>query len=191
MNWFKNLGVNEIKKAYHKLAMEWHPDRKRSEGEQAVSEANEMMKAINNAYHAALNAFNGKKYDVNRNGKTEQWTYSYNYKKEQAIIDKLQELVGLEMSEKAEVWLVGTWIWVVNTDKEIDRPLMKQAKMRWHPKRQAWYWRLAKHGAARYNKTRSLKGLASDYGLEIHQTKKRGQDEEKSQARKTQPALVG
>jgi len=189
MKWFTNLNVTEIKKAYHKLVMEWHPDRKMNQGADVISEATQMMQAINSAYHAALEAFNGKKYDVNRDGKTEQWTYYYNAKKEQAVIDKLDELVGLKLSDGAEIWLVGTWIWVVDTDKKIDRPLMKKTKMRWHPKRQAWYWRQAKNSAATFNSKRSLSGLANDYGLEIHKAQKR--DEEESQARKPQPALVG
>lgn len=40
----KNASVDEIKKAYRKLALEWHPDRNKSAG------ANEKFKEINEAY---------------------------------------------------------------------------------------------------------------------------------------------
>jgi hypothetical protein len=165
MEFFTSLmNVDEIKKAYRKLAMKWHPDRNNGS-----NESTEMMKRINNAYHAALKGFHGKTYrPENSTPDQKEWTYYYNQKKEQSVIDKLNELIAHDLSEDAEIWLVGFWIWVVNTNREHDKKFMNESKMRWHTKRNAWYWKPAGKRRSRYNKRESLSGLAAKYGVEIH-----------------------
>lgn len=53
----KNASVDEIKKAYRKLALEWHPDRNKAAG------ANEKFKEINEAYAVVSDPKKRASYD--------------------------------------------------------------------------------------------------------------------------------
>lgn len=53
----KTASVDEIKKAYRKLALEWHPDRNKSAG------ANEKFKEINEAYAVVSDPSKRQQYD--------------------------------------------------------------------------------------------------------------------------------
>eukprot|EP01125_Pyxidicula_operculata_P020929 TRINITY_DN7877_c0_g1_i1.p1 TRINITY_DN7877_c0_g1~~TRINITY_DN7877_c0_g1_i1.p1 ORF type:complete len:550 (-),score=127.07 TRINITY_DN7877_c0_g1_i1:146-1795(-) len=63
-DYYELLGVkktatdSEIKRAYHKLAVKYHPDKNKDEG------AEEMFIAINNAYQILSDPENRKKYDM-------------------------------------------------------------------------------------------------------------------------------
>jgi len=53
----KNASANEIKKAYRKQALEWHPDRNKS------SQAAEKFKEVNEAYEILSNPQKKQTYD--------------------------------------------------------------------------------------------------------------------------------
>ena len=53
----KNASSEEIKKAYRKQALQWHPDRNKSEG------ANEKFKGINKAYEILSDSKKKEAYD--------------------------------------------------------------------------------------------------------------------------------
>lgn len=53
----KSATADEIKRAYRKLALEWHPDRNKSEG------ANDKFKEINEAYEVLSDAKKKQSYD--------------------------------------------------------------------------------------------------------------------------------
>ena len=55
----KTASGKEIKKAYHKLAMEWHPDKK-----QGDKQAEEKFKEISSAYEVLSNSEKRKQYDT-------------------------------------------------------------------------------------------------------------------------------
>lgn len=172
-NYFVNCqDINEIKKTYRNLAMENHPDRG---GDTAT------MQKINEQYHNALNGKHETKF-TGDDGK--EYTYWYNQQKEQSIIDKLDELIALNLSDGSEIWLIGFWIWILDTDKELDYDKLKSAKCRWHSKRKCMYWKPAGKRRSRYNKDASLEDLGHKYGLEIaHKVNK--EKEQSSQMRIT------
>ena len=66
-DYYKVLGITpdasaqEIKKAYRKLAFQYHPDRN-----QATQEANENMQDINEAYATLSDPIKRKEYDIPR-----------------------------------------------------------------------------------------------------------------------------
>ena len=53
----KTASIDEIKKAYRKLALEWHPDRNKSAG------ATERFKEINEAYAVVSDTTKRSQYD--------------------------------------------------------------------------------------------------------------------------------
>lgn len=60
-----SASVQEIKKAYRKLAFQYHPDRNR-----ASQEANEKMQEINEAYATLSDPIKRKEYDIPRGYRT-------------------------------------------------------------------------------------------------------------------------
>jgi len=71
-NYYTRLGItsttslNEIKKAYRKLALELHPDKIRQKGgtEQEIQKATEKFKKIQEAYSVLSDSDTRKKYDI-------------------------------------------------------------------------------------------------------------------------------
>ena len=59
----KNANDKDIKKAYRKLAMKWHPD-KHSHNEDAKKKANRMFREINEAHDILSNPEKRKRYDM-------------------------------------------------------------------------------------------------------------------------------
>ena len=68
-NYYEILGVNknatqdEIKNAYHKLAMKFHPDRHVNDSEEEKKKAEEKFKEISEAYEVLSNEEKRKEYD--------------------------------------------------------------------------------------------------------------------------------
>jgi len=119
--------VAEIKSLYRKLAKEHHPDH---------GGDNRTMQEINDAYHLALEKRNG---ETTTDTEGKEHTYHYGYTVEQAIMDKIAELLALRMPN-VEIELIGWWIWV-HGDTKPHRELLKAAGCEWHSKRTMWYWR--------------------------------------------------
>ena len=87
MSYFSKFhSVEFIKKEYRKLCMANHPDR---------GGDLEAMKVINVEYKEALQRVNGQTTYDNNGG---EHKYYYNEDVEQALIEKIYELLGLNMS---------------------------------------------------------------------------------------------
>ena len=63
-----------------------------------------------------------------------------------------------------EVELIGTWLWVTGNTNDYRKEL-KEIKLRWHSKRQAWYYRKFNYNKTRYSGT-SFDNLRAMYGTE-------------------------
>ena len=59
----KNATEDEIKKAYHKLAIKWHPDKHTNDSEEDKKKAETMFKDIAEAYEVLSNPTEREKYD--------------------------------------------------------------------------------------------------------------------------------
>lgn len=144
--------VEEIKKLWRELAFQHHPDRG---GDLRT------MQEVNGQYHEALKRVN-KTTSTGSDGK--EHTYYYNEETEQAIINKVDELIRAGVLKQAEIFIIGTWIWVTGDTKPIKDVLGKNGcGLTFNGKRSAWFW-TAKPGKSRYNKRASLGDLAAKYG---------------------------
>ena len=149
MDYFTGLNaVTDIKAAYRKLASKNHPDKG---GVTAI------MQEINAQYHEALQNIDGT---VTKGTDGKNHTYSYNHTIEEELIDKINELLALNLSEIV-IALIGTWIWITGETKQ-HKELLKTAKCKWHGKRKCWF--LSTQKKTRYNNKASLSDLASSYG---------------------------
>lgn len=141
----------EVKNRYRSLALQNHPDR---------GGTNEVMKQINAAYHQMLKMLDGY---VNQDVNGKEYTYRYNKTAEQSVMDKVQELLGLDLNG-CTVEIVGTWIWIGGNTKP-HRHILSNAKCVWHRNRKLWYWHPPKPWRTRYNKKMSYTDLRRSYGV--------------------------
>jgi hypothetical protein len=117
--------VAEIKVHYRKLCMVHHPDRG---GDTAV------MQVINAQYHLALSNCDGQNF---RGADNKDHTYRYYRDIEQAVMDKISEIVSVGMIG-VEIMLIGSWIWITGDTRRYAKQLGKNGlKMYRHPKRLA------------------------------------------------------
>ena len=162
MNYFINLSTAaDIKVHYRKLCMVHHPDRG---GDTAV------MQVINAQYHLALSRCDGQAF---KGTDDKQHTYRYYRDIEQAVMDKISEIMSVGMIG-IEIMLIGSWIWITGDTRRYAKQLGKDGlKMRWHPKRLAWYWHLPSKRKYHFNANVDLDDLAASYGYRKFHSDKR------------------
>jgi curved DNA-binding protein CbpA len=114
--YYETLGVSEkatseeLKKAYRKLALKWHPDKFATKNLEEKEQANEKMQEINRAFEILGDEDKRKKYDLGiTDFPSDTPSYQYDYKeevrkqeeklrrKEGEIIDLELEILKLEM----------------------------------------------------------------------------------------------
>jgi len=135
--------VEEAKKLYRKLAMQYHPDRGGN---------TKTMQEVNVEYQQLLESFDGQ-----TDG---DYTYRYDQQKEQQVIDKIYELLALHL-DGVEINLIGLWVWITGDTKQ-HRKVLKDAGCKWHSKRECWYWQ---NGKKRFQSKGNLSELAKKYGV--------------------------
>jgi hypothetical protein len=88
-------------------------------------------------------------------------TYYYNATVEQALMDKIAELIRLHMTD-VNIWLVGSWIWVLGATRPY-KDSLKAMGLWWNGSRKAWSFHLGHWNGG--SSPDSLSGLARSYGL--------------------------
>lgn len=162
LNFFPNVNtVGEVKSLYRELAKLHHPD---------LGGDLEMMKQLNLAYQAKLASLDGQ---TRKGDDGNEYTYHYNSDREQAIMDKLQEILKAGTGKPWHVEIIGLWIWVGNTSRD-DKDLLNKngCKLTWHNKRSKWYWKPYR-GKTRYSK-KPMGHLRQAYGSQRFQTDQTG-----------------
>ena len=153
MRYFDHINTVEFaKREYRRLAMANHPDRG---GDTAI------MQEINSQYHACLKRLDGQ---VSMDETNREHTYRYKQAVEQAVMDKIAELIAAGVAKTCEVLLIGTWVWVTGETKPV-KDVLKRLGCKWHSKRLCWYWENDGY-THRFNRNTSLNGLAAKYGVE-------------------------
>lgn len=111
----KTATQEEIKKAYRKLALKYHPDKWSSKGLDERKKANEKMREINRAYEVLGDEELRKKYDLGETNPTEFDWDSY-YETEKAKINaELEELAA----ERERIRLMSKVIVYMQASNEI------------------------------------------------------------------------
>ena len=140
--------VASIKKEYRRLAHILHPDKGGN---------TEEMQLLNSEYLQALRNVDGTKYSDD--GK--EYVYKYDELKETAIINKIYELLEKQIDKIADIYLIGAWLWITNTNKQ-DREKFKECKLKWSNQRKAWYYHSGKY--RHFGSKAGLASIAKHYG---------------------------
>jgi hypothetical protein len=145
--------VAAMKSLYRLLAMEHHPDHG---GDCKI------MQAINAQYKQGLCRLDGTE---ERGSDGAPHVYRYNEAVEQAVMDKLNELLALRLPG-CDILMIGTWLWIQGETRPV-KDILKAVGLSWHSKRLCWYWKPYEfHG--RYNSRCDLNALAATYGAAFY-----------------------
>ena len=146
--YFNNVNtIEELKKAYRKLAFKHHPDKGGDES---------TMKAINAEYE---NLF--KKLNV-ADGATGESKYNMNDGFRE-MINKIINLDGLEIE------ICGKWVWVSGNTRE-HKDALKEAGFFWASKKKMWYWRPEEAKIRRSTGIKDMDYIRHVYGSETVKT---------------------
>ena len=118
MTYFENVtSIEELKKAYRKLAFKHHPDR---------GGDTEIMKAINAEYERLFKELN----ITNEKGEAK-------YNMDDGFREMINRIINLD---GLEIEICGSWIWVSGNTKE-HKEALKGAGFFWASQKKMWYWR--------------------------------------------------
>ena len=155
MKWFNPTPktCEELKKMYHKLVMQYHPDRKGG--------SNEAMVEINNEYD---NLFARLK-DVHQTATGETYTKETSETPEQFkdIINKLIHFEGIAIE------ICGSWIWITGNTYTY-REQLKEMKIKFSRNKTAWYFHTEKY-RKRGKSSLSMDDIREMFGSEAIETK--------------------
>lgn len=118
---FRNCkNVNEIKSAYRRLALKFHPDKSQDDGK--------MFRELNETYLTYLENWDGVEF--------EDHTYYYNPDAEKIIIDLFSKYCNIN---NLFCEIIGTWLWISGSTKEI-KSLLKNDGFKWSHNKMSWYF---------------------------------------------------
>lgn len=149
MKWFdvtQLKTLDDLKKAYRKLAMKHHPD---------VGGSTQDMQEINAEYDrlfARLKDRHNAQADAGHGTRTEETTDDY-----KRIIDILIKLDGLNIE------LCGSWLWI-GGDTRKHKDALKAAGCQWCSKKKLWSWHPAGQRKRYYKGNKDMTYIRSKYG---------------------------
>lgn len=140
-----DLTENDIKKAYKKAALKYHPDRNPL--------GTELMKAVNAAFDFLMNNLE----NINK-FQSEDKQDHYNYTEElEEILSTLSGLMGIVYE------VIGNWVWISGETKE-HKEILKKIGCKWAIKKKQWFYRPEEHKSRRNRKEHSIDEIREMYG---------------------------
>ena len=150
LKWFKDCTtIDQVKKMYRKLAMQFHPDITKDDGMN--------MKSINLEYE--------KIFKLIEKGFTPDQQKTYN-KQGHSVNDGYREMINKILHiPNIVIEICGSWIWVGGETKVVKKQL-KDAGYWWAGKKEKWYWRPQEYKASKNRKSMSMDHIRNKYGSE-------------------------
>ena len=148
MTYFKNIKtLDELKKAYRKLARQFHPDNGGSK---------EQMQALNAEYDAMFERV--KNIRTSANGET------YTTEETAETPEMFREVIEKIINLNVDIDICGTWVWVTGNTYEV-KDILKAAGFRWANNKKAWYWHSPEDGS-KNRKKMTLDEIKALHGCE-------------------------
>lgn len=159
VKWFKDCkSIEDVKKTYRRLALEYHPDLTGGTTE-------EEMKEINSEYEKAFERFKNVHSNDNSNKANQSsndTTSDYNAAETPEMFRDI--INGLIHCDGVQIDIVGSWVWLTgNTFAYKDT--IKGLGFKWASKKKAWYWHSGEFTKRRHSKM-SLDDIKNKYGCQ-------------------------
>lgn len=142
------LTEDDIKKAYKKAALKYHPDRNPLGAE--------LMKAVNSAYNFLM-----ENIDKINKFQSDNKEHYYNFsEKLESVLTMLSGLNGIAYE------IIGNWIWISGETKQ-HKDILKENKCIWARKKEdmtLWFYRPAEHKSCRKTKESTIEEMRETYG---------------------------
>ncbi|MGE5438129.1 MAG: J domain-containing protein [Syntrophothermus sp.] len=151
-NYFEGVkNLSELKKQYHKMAMENHPDKHQNDKEKYEN----IMKDINNQYSDLFIKF---KSEHNKKEENKE-------KQTQETPDCLINIISKLMQYNLEIEIVGLWVWLEKDNTfEIKDTVLHPLGFQWSKSRKKWYYGETFQTGFKYYKKKSFNTLRNTYG---------------------------
>lgn len=151
--YFTNIAnIDELKKAYRKLAFQHHPDRGGNL---------EIMKKINAEYEAMF-----KKLNIVSEAGESKYNLDDGFRE---MINKIINLEGIDIE------ICGLWVWVSGNTKE-HKEALKEAGFYWASKKKMWYWRPEEAKVKGSSGIKDMDYIRNMYGSESIKTAKKDKE---------------
>ncbi len=154
MKWFNDpKTLEELKKQYKHLAINYHPDKGGSTADmqEINAEYDRLFERLKNTHQTA----DGKTYTA----RTETTETANDFKE---IIDKLIRFNGIHIE------ICGSWIWVTGCTIDF-RDELKKMHFRWSKSKVAWYYHSEEYRKST-KRTYTLDEIRDLYGSEVVKT---------------------
>lgn len=150
MKYFNNItSIEELKKAYRKLAMKFHPDN--------VETGNvEEMQKLNEEYE--------KLFDSLKNGGNKE------NKTTEKSSDFINIINALMKYDNLTIEIVGTWLWLEKANTYSIKDTLKELGFLWSSSRKKWYFNGQQGKQHVTYKQKSFNDLKNMYGSETIKT---------------------
>lgn len=136
--------LEELKKAYRKLCLKYHPDICKSVSK---AEAEEIMKQINAEYSTAAEVI---KRRAQAGGNVNEKDAHESAESLMKFADLINQFV---VFDDLNIEIIGVWLWVSGQTFKHKSELLA-AGFRWSKQRKMWYWHAPQDGPAFHRKSK-------------------------------------